>query len=87
MSAAIGAAMGIGAAPLAIVTLAVKNRTEHDIAIEFSLPDGHASGVLPRAHKNNFKEIVSALRSVTGISEAPPPPPAAGSKDQKGIKE
>ncbi len=81
-AALIGAATPFGAAPLAILSLASKNNTEHYIAIEYTLPDGHGSGVLLRADKSNFKEIVSALRSVTGVTETPPPPSTAESKDQ-----
>lgn len=82
-AAATGTAVApaVGAAVVVPFIVVMMNSAEHYIAIEYTLPDGRASGVLLRADKSNFKDIVRALRSVTGITEAPPP--LTDSKDQK----
>src|SRR5438034_2329022 len=59
-----GAVIGVGV--VALIALFKGNETEHLIAIEYELPNGTGSGVLLRAHKNNYQEIVDALRAITG---------------------
>lgn len=60
--------------PAALVVGATKE-TVHYIGIEYRLPDGRAGGMLLRAHKDNFDEIVAALRKATGIMEQSKPSP------------
>ena len=45
--------------------------TSHFIGVEFSLPDGRKTGILLRAHKDNFQEIVAALRSLPKLIDMP----------------
>lgn len=42
--------------------------TDHYVILEYTLPNGSQSAVLLRLHKDNQREILDALRSVTNIS-------------------
>lgn len=52
----------------ALLVLAVKSKS-HYIGIEYLLPDNRKSGVLLRVDKNNYQEIVDALKEVTHLAD------------------
>lgn len=48
---------------------------DHFIVMEYTLADGRASGILLRAHKDNFKQVLDALTQVTKVPVTGPPAP------------
>ncbi|MEW5975970.1 MAG: hypothetical protein AB1898_09220 [Acidobacteriota bacterium] len=58
-------ALGILVAPVALFGLFHKTKL-HYIGIEYDLPEGRKGGVLLQGHKENYRAILQALKSVTG---------------------
>ena len=62
--------------PLALFGLLHKSK-DHFIGIQFQGDDGKPGGLLLEADKNNYRDILSALKTVTGkpVEDAPEPGP------------
>ena len=59
-----------GAAAPGIAVLFAAKSTSHFIGLEFVSKDGVKTGVLLRAHKGDYKEIVESLQSLTSLAES-----------------
>ena len=71
-------ALGILVAPLALFGLFHKTRL-HFIGAEYTTPDGKKAGLLLQGDKDNYRAILVALQSVTGV------PVAVGPKEREYI--
>ncbi len=67
---------GIMISPLALFGLLHKSK-DHFIGIQYQGDDGKPAGLLLEADKNNYRAILSALKTVTGkpVEDAPEPGP------------
>lgn len=71
-------ALGILVAPLALFGLFHKTRL-HFIGIQYSTPENKKAGLLLQGDKDNYRAILVALQSVSGV------PVAVGEKDREYI--
>ncbi len=62
-------ALGILVAPVALFGLFHKTRL-HFIGIDYKTPDGKHAGLLLQGHKDNYRAILQALSSATGVPVA-----------------
>lgn len=62
-------ALGILVAPLALFGLFHKTRL-HFIGVQYTTPEGKRAGLLVQGHKDNYRAMLVALQSVSGVPVA-----------------